>query len=116
MLLDSEVRSGEIYVSDKEISIIMGEEKPQLFQLVQDPKVIKREGMFGECTTDTTNPIFENLKTGELVNWGTHCFTTIERMKKQYANIDSITDKRRAEYVSAAYDAITAYEDASKSE
>jgi hypothetical protein len=111
MLLENEVKAGEIYVSDKSRIILSDDEKPQLFQMVQEPVVTISHGMFGETSTDKRNAIWENVVTSELVDWGTHCFTTIERMKKQYANIDSITDKRRAEYVKEAYAVISAYEE-----
>jgi hypothetical protein len=110
MLLDSEIRADEIYISDKNRIILSDDEKPQLFQMVQEPVVTVNRSMFGSDETIKQNALWENVVTGELVDWGTHCFTTIERMKKQYANIGSITDKRRVEYVKEAFVVIRAYE------
>ena len=109
MLLDCEIKAGEIYVSDFKVVISSDDRKPQLFQMVQQPEEIRNAGMFG-IERSTRNALYENIVTGELTDWGTHCFTTLERIKKQYANIDSITDKSRVEYVKEAYKVISDYE------
>ena len=109
MLLDCEIKAGEIYVSDFKGIILPDDRKPQLFQMVQQPEEIRNAGMFG-IERSTRNALYENIVTGELTDWGTHCFTTLERIKKQYANIDSITDKSRVEYVKEAYKVISDYE------
>jgi hypothetical protein len=101
MLLDHEVKSGEIYVNDKDF-VIFDDEKISLWQLIKNPENTK------------TQPIWENVFTGELVNWGTHCFITIERIKRQYANIDRLTKNKRAEFVRDAMSVIEEYENMQK--
>jgi hypothetical protein len=108
MLLSNEIHAGEIYVEDKQFGF--SKSKPQLFQMVEEGKEIKERGLFTETTTSKINPKWENIATGELVDWGTHCFTTIERIKRQYFNIDLIQDKDRAEYVRQAFELIQKYE------
>jgi hypothetical protein len=111
MLLDSEIRSGEIYVLDREFILDTDTKTPQLFQMVQEPQVIRSASLYGGLETSKANGIYENIATGELVNCGTRCFTTINRIKKQYANINSIFDKSRIEFVKEAFGVISAYEE-----
>lgn len=110
MLLESEIQVGEIYVTDFEMKLDPERNIPKLFQMVQVPTKRKEPSMFSfEEVENEINGIYENIVTGELVNYGTHCFSTIERLKKQYVNIDSIA-KDRVEFVRAAYFIIVAYE------
>lgn len=97
MLLNSEIQLGEIYVYDTEVNFLHEDELPQLYHMVQDAK-----------------PVFENIETGELVGYSTRCFTTIERIKKQYENIEKITNEYRKEFVKKAYQVILDYESSIK--
>ena len=95
MLLQNEIQAGEVYVYYPEILFM--DEKPSLWQLVE----------FG--TPNTSNK-WENIKSGELVDYGNHCFVTIERLKKMYDNIDSLHYSDRKETVKQAYELIVEYE------
>jgi len=107
MLLHNEVRLGEIYVEDKDFFV--GEQLPvNLFQLIELPTTKCTYGLYGDKIDTLTNPIWENIATGELVNWGTHCFSTIDRIKTQYKNIDKVHDEKRKKYLQQAIKLINA--------
>ena len=109
MLLNSEVKAGEVYVYDPEINI--GGDGPSLWQIVEMPKEVESIGMDMKHHKQMSNPTWENIYTGELVSWGSHCFTTIERMKRQFFNINMIHKKSRSEYVKKAFKLISDYEE-----
>ena len=108
MLLNNEVKAGEIYVYDPEINF--GDESPSLWQIVEMPKEVESIGMDMKYHMEMSNPTWENIYTGELVTWGSHCFTTIERMKKQFFNINMVSKNHRSEYVKKAFKLISDYE------
>lgn len=110
MLLESEIICGEIYIEDKDF--IFDKKAPALWQLVQAPETKTRisSSCFGGKETYETNPVWENIYTCELVNWGTHCFTSIDRIKKQYFNINKVNDEKRREYLKEAFKLINEYE------
>jgi hypothetical protein len=114
MLLKNEIQLGEIYVTDYgRIISFDKEDKPQLFQMVQEPRTVRESrGLFDIKlpSENEINGIYENIVTGELIHYGTQCFSTLERIKKQFQNIDSITDEDRRAYVKEAYTVIKAHE------
>lgn len=109
MLLKNEIKVGEVYVNDKDF--ILREEEPALWRLVKEPEEKTRSNLMGQMETYETQPIWENIETGELVDWGAHCFTTLERMERMYLNIDNLYDKSRADYITKATKMICAYSD-----
>ena len=82
MLLKTEVNKESICVEDRD-SIFCENPRLGLWRLVQ-------EG------SEDYQPIWENIITGELCNWGTHRFTTVERIERQFKNIEEIDAKRQA--------------------
>lgn len=116
MLLKSEVKAGEVYIEDKDkIFSILDRDKefiPGLYQIVEEPHKYYSHSMnpFEKGHEEESNPTWENIVTGELVTWGAHCFSTIERIKKQYANIEHILDDDRIKYLKAAMRVINEYE------
>jgi uncharacterized protein YheU (UPF0270 family) len=112
MLLNSEVKAGEIYVIDFDFNIGGNNNRePELFQMVQEPRTVQKQSLLSFGTTEETiNPLFENIITGELKDYGIHCFSTVERIKKQFQNIGNIQKSERVEYVQKAYKLISDYE------
>ena len=111
MLLEREIVSGEIYVNDKDDLLLSKEEPVSLWQLVEAPVEKIRHGMLSPVPeTYTTQPIWENIFTKELVRWGTHCFTTIDRIKEQYNNIDKLHNEKRVNFLKDAMEVIEEYE------
>jgi hypothetical protein len=107
MLLKSEVKLGEVYVYDPEFNF--GDETPSLYQLVEEPYTTTGTNMNGDSEPMEVNGTYENLQTGELVSYGTHVFTTIERFKKMFFNLKHVK-ARKQEYVKQAMELIQKYE------
>uniref|UniRef100_A0A6H2A382 Uncharacterized protein n=1 Tax=viral metagenome TaxID=1070528 RepID=A0A6H2A382_9ZZZZ len=95
MLLQNEIQAGEVYVYYSDVFFM--NVNPSLWQLV-------------ELGTRNNNNKWENIKTGELVNYGNHVFITIERLKRMHENIDSLHYGDNSDYVAKAYNLVIEYE------
>jgi hypothetical protein len=110
MLLRNELQAEEIYIEDRNFTI----EKdyiPSLYKLIEMPekKTVPNLFSFGYYEQEI-HPTWENIFTGELVKWDINNFTTFERIKKQYSNIELITEENRIEYLKRAIEIIEHYE------
>lgn len=86
MLLENEAALGQIVVYDPEFNLIM-EELPSIYKLVELAK------------SENYNHKYENLFTGQIVSYGFHVFSTLERIQREIQNIGYVHDEKRKEYL-----------------